>query len=659
MPRFQLEAPFQPTGDQPEAIAGLVDGMKSGLKFQTLMGATGTGKTFSIANVIQAVQKPTLIISHNKTLAAQLYREYKEFFPHNAVEFFVSYYDYYQPEAYVPSRDLYVDKETSRNPEIEKLRLSTLRSLLTRKDVIVIASVSCIYGMADPKELITLVVTLEVGQTIDRDKILEGLVVIQYKRDDYDLKNGTFRVRGDTIDVYPAFGDKAFRIEMFGDEIEKITEFDPLTGKPIRTPSQIQFFPAVEFVSTEERIEQAIPLIKQDLEKRIQEFKQQNKLVEIQRLRGRTNYDTEMMRASGWCGGIENYTVYLTDQKPGWAPFTLIDYFPKDFLIIIDESHVTIPQIGGMYRGNLARKKNLVDYGFRLPTAHDNRPLQFEEFEMKIPQIIFTTATPGRYARKKSQRIVDQFIRPTGIVDPELEVRPVENQVEDLVTEIRSRAESQDRVLVTTLTKRMAEHLTEYLVEQGIHAKYLHSEIDTLERTIVIRDLRYGSERGGFDVLVGINLLREGLDLPEVSLVAILDADKEGFLRSDVSLIQTFGRASRNIRGKVIMYADKITNSMERAIEETKRRRQKQISYNKIHNITPKSIIKPIQPLIELIPDKPFKISTDEIPKSEIPLIIQELEKSMHEAAAILEFEKAAVIRDKIKELKKMLPYKS
>ncbi|NVM28900.1 MAG: excinuclease ABC subunit UvrB [Candidatus Helarchaeota archaeon] len=655
MPRFQLKAPFQPTGDQPEAISALIDGLNSGKKFQTLLGATGTGKTFCMANLIQATQKPTLIISHNKTLAAQLYREYKEFFPNNAVEFFVSYYDYYQPEAYVPSRDLYVDKETSVNPEIAKLRLSAVQSLLTRSDVIVIASVSCIYGMADPTELISLVPTLEVGQIIDREKILQNLVTIQYRRDNLDFKSATFRVRGDTIDIFPATGETAFRIEMFGEEIEKITETDPLTGKSIQKHQKIQFFPAVEFISTEERIEQAIPIIKAELEKRIDEFKLENKLLEIQRLRGRTNYDLEMLRASGWCHGIENYTVYLTDQQPGGPPYCLIDYFPENYLMIIDESHVSIPQISGMYLGNLSRKKNLVDYGFRLPTAHDNRPLMFEEFETKIPQIIFTSATPGPYERKHSQRIVEQLIRPTHIVDPEIEVRPVQNQVEDLINKIRERVAANDRVLVTTLTKRMAEHLTEYLVEQGIHAQYLHSEINTIERTIVIRDLRYGHQNGGFDVLVGINLLREGLDLPEVSLVGILDADKEGFLRSDTALIQTFGRASRNIRGKVILYADQMTKSMERAIEETNRRRQKQLDYNTAHDITPQPIIKPIQPLIESIPEKPFKISTNHIPKVDIPLYIKELEISMREAAEVLEFEKAAAIRDKIKELQKML----
>ncbi|MFX1293497.1 MAG: excinuclease ABC subunit UvrB [Promethearchaeota archaeon] len=654
MPQFQLKAPFQPKGDQPEAIATLVNGLKRGLKFQTLLGATGTGKTFTIANVIQAVQKPTLVISHNKTLAAQLYREYKEFFPNNAVEFFVSYYDYYQPEAYVPSKDLYVDKETSMNIEIAKLRLSTIKSILTRNDVIVIASVSCIYGLADPRTLISLVPTLGQGQVIDRDKILQNLVTIQYRRNDQDFAPGTFRVRGDTIDVYPMVGESGFRIEMFGDEIEKILEIHPLTGKIIQEHNEIQFFPPVEFVSTEEQIELAIPLIKKDLEERIREFKRENKLVEIQRLRGRTNYDIELLRTSGWCPGIENYTVYLTDQEPEGPPYTLIDYFPKDFLIIIDESHVTIPQIRGMYWGNYSRKKNLVDYGFRLPTSHDNRPLIFKEFEAKIPQIIFTTATPGSYEQKHSKDIVEQLIRPTGIVDPEIEVRPVQNQVEDLIQEINKRVAMKDRVLITTLTKRMAEDLTEYLVEHSIHAQYLHSEIDTIERTILIRDLRYGSENGGFNVLVGINLLREGLDLPEVSLVAILDADKEGFLRSDIALIQTVGRASRNVRGKVILYADQITDSMKRAMDETNRRRQKQIAYNKTYNIKPTTIIKPIREMIEAIPAKPFKTLPEKIPKDEIPLYIKELEKSMYEAAKLLEFEKAAIIRDKIKELRKL-----
>ncbi len=654
MPKFRLVAPFKPTGDQPEAIASLINGLKEGAKFQTLLGATGTGKTFCMANIIEAVQKPVLVISHNKTLAAQLYREYKEFFPDNAVEFFVSYYDYYQPEAYVPSKDLYVDKETSINPEIEKLRLSTMKSLLTRTDVIVIASVSCIFGLADPKTLISLVPTLEKGQTIDRDKILQDLVTIQYRRNDIDFKNGTFRVRGDTIDVFPAFGDSVFRIEMFGDQIEKITEIHPLTGKTIQEHQQIQFFPAVEFISTEERIAQSIPLIEQELEARIAEFERRNKLVEAQRIRARTKYDLELLKTNGWCSGIENYTVYLSGQKPRDPPYTLIDYFPKDFLMIIDESHASLPQIEGMYWGNYSRKKNLVDYGFRLPTSHDNRPLTFEEFEQKIAHVIFTSATPSSYERQNSQKIVEQLIRPTHIIDPEIEIRPIHNQVEDLILEIRSRVALKDRVLVTTLTKRMAEELTEYLIEHQIHAQYLHSEINTIERTVLIRDLRYGSEKGGCDVLVGINLLREGLDLPEVSLVAILDADKEGFLRSETSLIQTFGRASRNIRGKIILYADHITDSMQRAIDETNRRREKQIAYNHAHQLTPTPIIKPIREMFTTLPSKPFKSLPEKLSKAELPLYIEELIKSMHEAAKFLEFEKAALLRDKIIELRKL-----
>ncbi|MHA1132513.1 MAG: excinuclease ABC subunit UvrB, partial [Candidatus Helarchaeota archaeon] len=519
MPRFQLKSSFSPTGDQPEAIASLVKGLNDGLKYQTLLGSTGSGKTFTMANLIQMTQKPTLIISHNKTLAAQLYREYKEFFPNNAVEFFVSYYDYYQPEAYVPSKDLYIDKETSINPEIAKLRLSTIRSLLTRRDIIVIASVSCIYGLADPQTLVSLVPTLQKGQIIDREKILQNLVILQYRRDNFDFGHGMFRVRGDTIDVYPATGESAYRIEMFGDEIEKILEISPITGSTLKELQEIQLFPSVEFISTEAQIEAAIPQIKVDLEKRIKELEKENKLVEIQRLRSRTNYDIELLRASGWCPGIENYTVYLTEQIPGGPPYCLLDYFPPDSLYIIDESHVTIPQIRGMFWGNYSRKENLVNYGFRLPTAHDNRPLKFKEFEKKIPQVIFTTATPGPYELKLSQNIAEQLIRPTGIVDPEIKVRPTSNQIEDLIQEINYRFKLNDRVLVTTLTKRMAEELTEYLIEEGIHAQYLHSEIDTIERTILIRDLRYGSRNGGCDVLVGINLLREGLDLPEVSLV--------------------------------------------------------------------------------------------------------------------------------------------
>ncbi|MHA1277691.1 MAG: excinuclease ABC subunit UvrB [Candidatus Helarchaeota archaeon] len=655
MPRFQLKSSFSPTGDQPEAIASLVKGLNDGLKYQTLLGSTGSGKTFTMANLIQMTQKPTLIISHNKTLAAQLYREYKEFFPNNAVEFFVSYYDYYQPEAYVPSKDLYIDKETSINPEIAKLRLSTIRSLLTRRDIIVIASVSCIYGLADPQTLVSLVPTLQKGQIIDREKILQNLVILQYRRDNFDFGHGMFRVRGDTIDVYPATGESAYRIEMFGDEIEKILEISPITGSTLKELQEIQLFPSVEFISTEAQIEAAIPQIKVDLEKRIKELEKENKLVEIQRLRSRTNYDIELLRASGWCPGIENYTVYLTEQIPGGPPYCLLDYFPPDSLYIIDESHVTIPQIRGMFWGNYSRKENLVNYGFRLPTAHDNRPLKFKEFEMKIPQVIFTTATPGPYELKLSQNIAEQLIRPTGIVDPEIKVRPTSNQIEDLIQEINYRFKLNDRVLVTTLTKRMAEELTEYLIEEGIHAQYLHSEIDTIERTILIRDLRYGSRNGGCDVLVGINLLREGLDLPEVSLVAILDADKEGFLRSDIALIQTFGRASRNIRGKVILYADTMTDSMKRAINETDRRRQKQMTYNNAHNITPQSIIKPIHEMIEVLPTKPFKTIPETIPQEEIPRIIEDLEHSMYEAAKLLEFEKAAAIRDKIRELRNLL----
>jgi len=522
--------------------------------------------------------------------------------------------------------------------------------------VIVIASVSCIYGLADPRELISLVPILEVGQIIDRDKILENLVTIQYRRADFDFKNGTFRVRGDTIDIYPASGESAFRIEMFGEEIEKITEINPLSGKSIQNHQRIQFFPAVEFISTEERINRAIPLIQRDLETRLEDFELQNKLVEAQRLRAKTNYDIEMMRESGWCHGIENYTVYLTDQQPQGPPFTLIDYFPKDFLLIIDESHMTIPQLEGMYLGNYSRKKNLIDYGFRLPTSYDNRPLKFKEFEAKILQVLFTTATPGPYEHKHSQAIVEHLIRPTGIVDPEIEVRPIQNQVDDLIHEIENRVTMGDRVLVTTLTKRMAEDLTDYLVDHHIQAKYLHSEIDTIERTFLLRDLRRGYNKGGIDVLVGINLLREGLDLPEVSLVAILDADKEGYLRSKTALIQTFGRASRNIRGKVILYADHITNSMQSAIDETNRRRQIQIDYNTLHNIQPTTIIKPIRDLLEIIPEKPFKTPLDELPKSEIPQYIEELERSMYEAAKALEFEKAAILRDKIQELRKRLP---
>ncbi|NLT94036.1 MAG: excinuclease ABC subunit UvrB [Clostridia bacterium] len=654
--KFKLVSDFRPRGDQPKAIAQLVDGLYRGLPKQTLLGVTGSGKTYTMANVIAEVNRPTLVIAHNKTLAAQLCSEFKEFFPENAVEYFVSYYDYYQPEAYIPYTDTYIEKDAQINEEIEKLRHSATSALFERRDVIIVASVSCIYGLGSPEDYKNQTLSLRVGQEYDRDKILRKLVDIQYERNDVNFVRGTFRVRGDVIEVLPAsLTEKALRIEMFGDEIERILEIDTVTGEIIGQRQHVSIFPATHYITAPEYLETAIQNIEKELEESLQELRSQNKLLEAQRLEQRTRYDLEMIREVGFCTGIENYSRHLTGRKPGEPPYTLLDYFPEDYLIMIDESHVTIPQIGGMYEGDRSRKTNLVEYGFRLPSALDNRPLKFHEFEEKIGQTIFVSATPGPYELKHSSQIVEQIIRPTGLVDPEVEVRPVKGQIDDLFDEIKNRVERGERVLITTLTKKMAEDLTDYFKEAGLKVRYLHSEIKTIERMEILRDLRLGV----FDVLVGINLLREGLDLPEVSLVAILDADKEGFLRSDRSLIQTIGRAARNVNGKVIMYADKITGSMERAINETNRRRALQIAFNKEHNITPQSVKKSVRDIIEATKvaekEPEYKLSqqnVDKMSKDQLKKMIKDLEKEMQEAARALEFERAALIRDLIIELK-------
>lgn len=653
--QFELVSKFSPQGDQPRAIKELVEGIRKGKKHQTLLGATGTGKTFTISNVIKEVNKPTLVIAHNKTLAGQLYSEFKEFFPNNAVEYFVSYYDYYQPEAYVPSTDTYIEKDASINDEIDKLRHSATSALFERKDVIIIASVSCIYGLGSPEEYRENLLSLRVGMEIDRNQMLRKLVDIQYERNDINFTRGTFRVRGDVVEVFPASRDEhCIRIEFFGDEIDRIREVDALTGEIIGEREHVAIFPASHFVTREEIMREAIKNIEAELEERLKEFREEGKLLEAQRLEQRTRYDLEMMREMGFCSGIENYSRHLTLRPPGSTPYTLLDFFPDDFLIVIDESHVTLPQIRGMYNGDRARKQVLVDHGFRLPSALDNRPLRFDEFEDHINQIIYVSATPGPYELEHAPDVVEQIIRPTGLLDPTIDVRPIEGQIDDLIGEIRERVERNERVLVTTLTKKMAEDLTDYLKDIGIKVQYLHSEVKTLERIEIIRELRLGT----FDVLVGINLLREGLDIPEVSLVAILDADKEGFLRSEHSLIQTIGRAARNANGHVIMYADRITKSMEKAISETRRRRAIQEEYNKKHGITPKTIQKEIHDVIratyaaedtgEYTPlEKIGKMSRDDKEK-----LIQNLEKEMKEAAKALDFERAAELRDLIFELK-------
>lgn len=653
---FELVSKYSPTGDQPEAIQELTEGIKKGEKAQILMGATGTGKTFTISNVIKNVNKPTLVLAHNKTLAGQLYGEFKEFFPNNAVEYFVSYYDYYQPEAYVPSSDTYIEKDSSINDEIDKLRHSATSSLLERNDVIVVASVSSIFGLGDPHEYRKHTISLRVGQEIERNKLLNDLIDIQFERNDIDFQRGRFRVRGDVVEIFPASRDEsALRVEFFGDEIDRIREIDPLTGETIADREHIAIFPATHFMTNEERLGTAIEGIQQELEERTAELKSEGKLLEAQRLQQRTTYDIEMLKEMGYCSGIENYSRHMDGRKPGEAPYTLLDFFPDDFLIAVDESHVTMPQVRGMYNGDRARKQMLVDYGFRLPSALDNRPLTREEFEKHVNQIIYMSATPGPYEQEKTSHVVQQIIRPTGLLDPEIEVRPIMGQMDDLVGEINKRVELNERVFVTTLTKKMAEDLTDYFKEMGIKVKYLHSDIKTLERTEIVRDLRMGK----FDVLVGINLLREGIDVPEVSLVAILDADKEGFLRNERSLIQTIGRAARNASGHVIMYADDVTPSMEAAIKETKRRRSIQEQYNKDHNIIPKTIIKPIRAAIS-ISSKVNKSDTNisdtvdfaDMSKKEQLEMISNLEEQMREAAKKLDFEEAATLRDTVMELK-------
>ena len=654
---FKLKAPYKPTGDQPQAIAELVKGFKEGNQCQTLLGVTGSGKTFTMANVIQQLQKPTLVIAHNKTLAAQLYGEFKEMFPDNAVEYFVSYYDYYQPEAYVPSSDTYIAKDSSVNEEIDKLRLSATAALIERRDVIVIASVSCIYGLGEPENFEQMMVSLRPGMEKDRDEVLRQLIDIQYDRNDMDFKRGTFRVRGDTVEIVPADrGDTAIRVEFFGDEIERISEIDMLTGEVKNTLNHIAIFPASHYVVPKERMEKAIRNIEIELEEQVKYFKSEGKLLEAQRIAERTNFDIEMMRETGFCSGIENYSRHLAGLAPGQPPNTLMDYFPDDFIIMIDESHKTVPQIGGMYHGDQSRKRTLVEYGFRLPSALDNRPLSFDEFESKIDQVMFVSATPGKYEEEHELLRAEQVIRPTGLLDPEVEVRPVEGQIDDLIGEVNKEIANKHKILITTLTKRMAEDLTDYMRELGIRVRYLHSDIDTLERTEIVRDMRLDV----FDVLVGINLLREGLDIPEITLVAILDADKEGFLRSETSLIQTIGRAARNAEGHVIMYADTITDSMRAALDETQRRREVQMAYNEEHGITPKTIQKAVRDLIAVskkvaASEVQMEKDPESMSEKELEKLIKELEKQMKKAAADLNFEAAAELRDKLIELKKTL----
>ncbi len=653
--RFKLVSDFQPTGDQPTAIEKLVQGIHQGYKHQTLLGATATGKTYVMAQVIERVQRSTLVLAHNKTLAAQLYSEFREFFPHNAVEYFVSYYDYYQPEAYVPQHDLYIEKDASINDEIDRLRLATTSSLFSRRDVVIVASVSCIYGIGDPEEYGKVVVSLHRGESRRRDKVLRHLVDIHYERNDLDLARGRFRVRGDTLEVFPAYSDLAYRIEFWGDEIDRITEIEPLTGEVLTEHQAIAIYPAKHFITPQEKLTLALGDIEIELRERLAELQVQGKLLEAQRLEQRTKYDLEMLREVGYCAGIENYSRHLSQRPPGSPPWTLLDYFPDDFLLFIDESHMTIPQVRGMYHGDMSRKKTLVDYGFRLPSALDNRPLSFEEFEKRANQIIYTSATPGPYELEHSIQVVEQIIRPTGLVDPEVTVKPVKGQIDDLIHQIDQRVQQGERALVTTLTKRMAEDLADYLAEMGIKVHYLHSEIQTIERVEILRDLRLGV----YDVVVGINLLREGLDLPEVSLVAILDADKEGFLRSDQALIQTIGRAARHINGQVIMYADGLTDSMKRAIDETNRRRSIQAAYNEEHDIEPRSIVKEVRDLTDRVravaeERAEYRVPAA-IPKHELARLIKELEKQMKAAAQALEFEKAAFLRDQIFDLRREL----
>lgn len=654
---FRLHSKFSPTGDQPEAIEKLVQGFREGNQFETLMGVTGSGKTFTMANVIQALQKPTLIVSHNKTLAGQLYGEMKEFFPENAVEYFVSYYDYYQPEAYVPSTDTYIAKDSAINDEIDRLRLSATASLSERKDVIIVASVSCIYGIGSPDDYENMMLSLRPGMQIDRDDVIRSAIDMQYVRNDMDFQRGTFRVRGDTLDIFPAnTAEYFYRIEFFGDEIDRILMMDPVNQEAKSEVMHAPIFPASHYVVPKEKIEQAAEEIETDLEKRVKEFRAAGKLIEAQRIAERTNFDVEMLRETGFCSGIENYTRYMTGQKPGEPPMCLLDYFGDDYLMIVDESHITLPQFRGMYHGNLSRKQTLVDYGFRLPSALDNRPLKFEEFEQKIDQMLFVSATPGQYEKEHELLRAEQIIRPTGLLDPPIEVRPVEGQIDDLVSEIRKETKDHHKILVTTLTKRMAEDLTTYLQELGIRVKYLHSDIDTIERAEIIRDLRLDV----FDVLVGINLLREGLDIPEITLVAIIDADKEGFLRNETSLIQTVGRAARNVDGHVIMYAETVTESMRIAIDETNRRRAIQQAYNEAHGITPKTIEKAVREVMSVSKEaakeeKGFSRDPEDLDEEELTALADKYRKKMEDAAADLNFEVAAEYRDHLIEIKNML----
>ena len=657
MDHFKLHSEYQPTGDQPQAIEKLVKGFKEGNQFETLLGVTGSGKTFTMANVIKELNKPTLIIAHNKTLAAQLYGEFKEFFPENAVEYFVSYYDYYQPEAYVPSTDTYIAKDSAINEEIDKLRLSATAALSERKDVIIVSSVSCIYGIGSPKDYQNMMISLRPGMEKDRDEVLRSLIDMQYDRNDMDFHRGTFRVRGDVVEIIPAYeSDVAIRVEFFGDEIDRITEVDVLTGEIRRELNHIALYPASHYVVPMERILEASKAIEKEMEEQVAYFKSEDKLLEAQRISERTNFDLEMMKETGFCSGIENYSRHLAGLKPGEPPYTLMDYFGDDYLIMIDESHITVPQIRGMYFGDQSRKSTLVDYGFRLPSAKDNRPLNFEEFEERIDQVLFVSATPGQYEKDHELLRAEQIIRPTGLLDPYVEVRPVEGQIDDLVGEVNKEVEKHNKILVTTLTKRMAEELTDYMKDLGIRVKYLHSDIDTLERSEIIRDMRLDV----FDVLVGINLLREGLDIPEISLVAILDADKEGFLRSETSLIQTIGRAARNAEGHVIMYADVITDSMRRAIDETLRRRELQEAYNKEHGITPRTIKKAVRDLISISKEvaktqKKLEKDMESMSRKELEELIGKVQKQMKAAAADLNFEMAAELRDQMIELKKNL----
>jgi len=656
MADFKIVSDFKMTGDQPQAVDKLVAGVRKGYKHQTLLGVTGSGKTFTMANVVERLQKPTLVICHNKTLAAQLASEFKEFFPNNAVEYFVSYYDYYQPEAYVPQTDLYIEKDADINEEIDKLRHAATRALFTRRDVLIVASVSCIYGLGEPEEYRSFVVSLKKGMSYDRQKLLRRLVDMQYERNDLDFTRGKFRVRGDTLEIQPAYEEIAVHIEFFGDDIERIVEIDPLTGELLTELESIDIYPAKHFVTSRDKLAAAIDSIKRELAERLAELKSQGKLLEAARLEARTNYDLEMLQEAGYCAGVENYSRHLSGRPPGSPPWTLLDYFPEDFLLFIDESHMTLPQIRGMYHGDISRKQTLVDYGFRLPSALDNRPLNFDEFNSRIKQVVYVSATPGDYEYAHSQQVVEQLVRPTGLLEPTVEIKPTKGQIDDLLGQIKSRVDKGERCLVTTLTKRMAEELADYLLEMGVKTHYLHSEIDTLERVEILRDLRLGV----YDVVVGINLLREGLDLPEVSLVAILDADKEGYLRSKEALIQTMGRAARHVDGHVIMYADTVTGSMQAAIDETKRRRRIQEAFNKEHGITPQSIRKAIRDITERVKvvaetRAPYIAAPTPVSKDEVARLVKELESQMKTAARNLEFEKAALIRDRIIELRKGL----